>query len=96
MQSPTEALRELEKRGYTENLVLRFDHLEAHNGQDKLKPEDFEIDEIFRFENTSDPDDQSILYAVSGKGIKGTFLESYGPIHEEMSPQMIQRLKQHH
>ncbi len=95
MQNPTDVLRELQGRGYTENLVPRFDHLEAHNGKEKVPPEEFEVDEIFRFENTSDPDDQSILYAISFRGEKGTFLESYGLYHEEMSPQMIRRFSKH-
>lgn len=95
MQSPSEALRELERRGYTESLVPRFDHLELHDGRERLAPHEFEVDEIFRFENTSDPDDQAILYAISARGVKGTFLESYGLYHEEMSPAMIDRLGRH-
>lgn len=95
MINPTEALRELERKGYTENLVPRFDHLELHSGQERLSPDQFEVDGIIRFENTSDPDDQSILYAISFGDRKGTFLESYGLYHEEMSRPMIEKFKHH-
>jgi hypothetical protein len=97
MGSPTEAIKELEKRGYTENFMPRFDHLEANSGQDKISPEEFEVDEILRFENTSDPDDQSILYAISSPshGLKGTYLESYGPNQNDYSPAMLDRLSRH-
>jgi hypothetical protein len=50
-----------------------------------------------RFENTSDPNDQSILYAISSPkhGIKGLFLESYGIYTEEVSRSMIEKFKNH-
>lgn len=95
MQNSTETLRELARQGYTENLVPRYDHLEAHGGKDRLGLDDFQVDQIFRFENTSDPDDQSILYAISFGDKKGTFLESYGLYHEDMSPQLIRKLMRH-
>lgn len=97
MLSPLEALRELERQGYDQNFVPCFDHLEAHDGREKLFPDEFEVDGIIRFENTSDPDDQAILYAISSSshGCKGTFLESYGLYHVEFSGTMLERLGHH-
>lgn len=97
MLCPMEALADLEKSGYDQNIVACYDHFEVHSGEEILHPDDFEVDEIIRFENTSDPDDQSILYAISSRshGIKGTFLESYGVYHEDLSTEMIQKLSSH-
>jgi hypothetical protein len=92
MMNPTDALRELERRGYVENLVPRFDHLELHDGRERLGLDEFDVDLIVRFENTSDPDDQAILYAVSFGNRKGTFLESYGLYHEELSERLLRKL----
>lgn len=98
MLSLSEALRLLEKKGYAENLSAKIDHFECRSGQFKLYPQDFCVDGIIRFENTSDPDDQSILYAVSAPahGLKGIYVESYGIHQDELSREMIERLKDHH
>lgn len=97
MQMPAEVMRELEKKGYTKNLSLKFDHFEVDSGHEKIYPDEFEIDEFVRFENTSDPDDQSILYAISSAryGLKGLFLESYGIYTEETSRSMIEKFRHH-
>lgn len=92
-----DTLRKIQGKGYEENLTSKVDHFEARSGEIKLYPVDFKVDEIVRFENTSDPDDQAILYAVSSdsKGIKGVFVESFGLYNDELSPEMNERLKQH-
>lgn len=90
-----EGLERLEKEGYTENLIGAYDHFECHSGEVKLFPVDFKVDCVMRFENTSDPDDQSILYAISSNDgkTKGAYVESYGLYHDELSPEMIERFK---
>lgn len=95
MQSLTESLRRYEDQGYTENFTLRFDHLECQDGRLKIYPPDFILDEIERFENTSDPDDQTILYVISipKHGLKGLSMESYGSYHEDMSDAMLEHIK---
>ncbi len=95
MINMADAIRTLEKRGYTENLVPKFDHLTCQNGQIALYPKEFFIDEILRFEVASDPDDNSILYAITcrDKNIKGIYVESYGVYHEELSEAMLERIK---
>lgn len=97
MVMPTEAMKALEKKGYVKNLVLKFDHFEVDSGHEKIYPDEFEVDQVVRFENTSDPDDQSILYAISSDphGLKGLYLESYGLYTEDLSRSMIEKLKAH-
>lgn len=97
MESVSEALAYYEKRGYDKNIVPRFDHFEVNSGAEKLFPQDFVVDEVFRFENASDPDDQAIVYAISSPShhLKGVFMESYGIYQEELSREMLERLKKH-
>ncbi len=97
MPMPTEAMKHLHQRGYDKNLVLKFDHFEIDSGQEKIYPNEFTVDEAVRFENASDPDDQSILYAISSgsHNIKGLYLESYGLYHEDVSRAMMEKLKHH-
>lgn len=95
MMSLTDAIRHLTALGYTENLGAAFDHLSAQSGAIKLYPHEIIIDDIFRFENSSDPDDQSILYAIDApsRGIKGLYVDSYGFYHDELSHKLLERIK---
>ena len=94
----TDTIRDFEKKGYSENLVSHYDHFSCQSEAVQLYPADMRIDQIIRFENTSDPDDQSILYAVSSKvnPLKGLYVESYGLYHEDLSKTMIDWIKSHH
>lgn len=93
-----EALAHFERLGYDKNIVPRFDHFEIRDGKEKLFPRDFVVDDFFRFDNSSDPDDQAIVYAISSPThrIKGVFMEGYGLYQEEFSKEMIDQLKLHY
>lgn len=92
-----DTIRKFEERGYTENLVARHDHFEARSGEIRLNPEDFTVDQLVRFENASDPDDQSVLYLVSAPSlkVKGLYVETYGAQQEALSRSMMEKLKEH-
>lgn len=66
----TEAIRDLQKVGYSEdfNLIKNPD------------PNEYEIDETFRFDVMTDPGDQSILFAMHSKktGAKGILVNGFG------------------
>jgi hypothetical protein len=94
----SEAIHDLENQGYTENLTLKVDHFESNSGENKIYTQDFDVDKVIRFENTSDPDDQAILYAIrsDNKGLKGLYVEGYGINQDEQSKEIIEKFKQHH
>ena len=95
MRSLTDAILDLQKKGYVENLVPCYDHLTCQSGAIRMYPREFFIDEMMRFENSSDPGDQSILYAITcdSRNLKGLYIESYGTYHDELSEGMIERIK---
>jgi hypothetical protein len=89
------ALDGLRDRGYTLDLNLRDDHLhcEAHNLQ--LHPEDFHIDEVYRFEGDTDPADEAVVYAIASEkhAVRGVFVDGYGPSAQPVSTAMLAKLK---
>lgn len=95
MQQPAEAMKALEARGYRASFGSRYDCLVTEGCS--YGPEEFEVEESFRFENTSDPNDQSMLYAIHcpKTGLKGTLLESYGLYSPDHSGAMLERLGHH-
>lgn len=66
----SQAINELKEKGYVEDFNLIKDP----------NPNDFEIDETFRFDVLTDPSDQSILYAMHNKrtGTKGILVNGFG------------------
>lgn len=92
-----DALADLQKRGYTSDFNLKYDHLECPRTRMQLKPEDFKVDEYYRFEGMSAPEDNSVVYAISGKdGTKGTLVDAYGMYADSLTREMILRLKVDH
>lgn len=90
----SEALDNLKERGYTENFNLQSDCLECSALSLRLHPEDFIIDEYHRFEGDSNPDDNSVVYAISSNdGVKGVLVDAYGMYSENMTPAMARKLQ---
>jgi hypothetical protein len=92
-----EALNDLLERGYSNDFSILADDecLICNQTSQQLSPEEFEIDEIYRFEGMTDPGDEMILYAISSKNqkIKGTVLNAYGMYSNSDTSKIVKRLK---
>lgn len=55
----------LDNLGYDLDFNIKDKFLVCNDLSDQLSPEDFQIDRVYRFEGATDPEDQSILYAIS-------------------------------
>lgn len=86
-------------RGYTADFLIPEDKnclICVHNNQE-LAPEEFEIDEIYRFEGMTDPEDSSIVFAISSKdnSIKGLVINGYGATFSSKNAQLVEHLMRH-
>lgn len=90
----TEAITALRAQGYTEDFNLQAHCLECRLGEIQLFPHEFEIDKVFRFYGASDPDDESILYAISSGAfdLKGLLVNGYGASSDSVTQEMVQKL----
>ena len=90
-----EAINALRNQNYVEDFNLKQNCLECRNGEFKVFANEFEIDKFFRFEGDSNPDDSSILYAISSDkhGLKGLLVNAYGVYSEEITDEMLEKLK---
>ncbi len=93
----TEAMAWLHEQGYTYDFNLDEDCLTYDGGQKKLSPEDFVIDEVFRFEGMTDPGDEHVVYAIASEthGVKGVLMNAFGPYADSLSADMIKKLSTH-
>jgi hypothetical protein len=89
----SEAMQDLKKRGYVNDFNLHPEWIECAPLKLKLAPVQFHVDEVHRFEGMTNPDDSSILFAISSSdGVKGLLVDAYGPYADSLSPLMIQKL----
>lgn len=87
----SQAIDGLKERGYTLDFNLKTNSLECQ-GQ-KFNPNDFEITEFHRFEGSSDPGDEAIVYAIESRnGLKGVLVNAFGVYSEPLSDEMMRKL----
>ena len=91
----TKAIEDLKTKGYIENFVPNYDHFVYVDEKIELYPHDIFFDDVIRFEDLTAPEGQAILYAnlSPNKNVKGIYIESYGPYHDNFSSSMIERMK---
>jgi hypothetical protein len=95
----SEAINDLIKRGYTIDFSIHpeQDCLVCKATTDPLSPEEFEIDETYRFEGNTDPGDEMIVFAISSKKykMKGVVVNGYGMYSDSRISKIVERLKKH-
>lgn len=91
----SETINGLIKLGYTHDFNIQDECLVCHRTNVTLSPDDFQIDKVYRFEGASDPEYQSVLYAISSSkfNIKGTLVNGYGISSDEKSSKLIEKLR---
>ena len=84
MKPGLQTLEELKAKGYKD--VVDFS---------KVSPSDFQIDETFRFEGVSDPDDSEIIYAISSikHSLKSVLINGYGIYADPKKAKIISQMK---
>jgi len=93
-ESLVDALTDVKSRGYKEDFNIETDCIYCGVLDLRLYPAEFQIDEVHRFEENSNPDDNSVLYAISSSAdVKGTLIDGYGPYADSMSFEMAQKLQ---
>jgi hypothetical protein len=92
-----EALNDLRIRGFSEDFHLCAEYLTCNGVEAKLYPDEFHVEEYYRFEGMSDPDESCFVYAiVSREGLKGALVDAYGTYAQSLSPEMIRKLRLSH
>ena len=90
----TEAMKGLAERGYNLDFTVQPDCIFCDEKGMKLKAEEFEVDEVYRFEGDSDPGDENVVYAISShdNSVKGIVVHAFGVYAEEASIDLLKKL----
>jgi hypothetical protein len=79
MKSLATCLNKVVHDGYTENFKVTESGLQSIEHDKTYSPAEVEVINFFRFEGTSNPDDEAVLYVIkTSDGIKGTLTDAYG------------------
>jgi hypothetical protein len=85
------------KKGYTENFMVQEDGLYAPTTNIHYLPNEVKIDNFYRFEGASDPQDNAILYFLeTHDGILGTLVDSYGATADGLVTGFIKEVEEIH
>ena len=98
-ETVSEAVNDLYKRGYVTDFKIHTEQecLVWNKTSTQLSPDEFEIDETYRFEGETDPGDEMIVFAISSKkhNIKGVVINAYGVYSDSSTSKIVERLKKH-
>ena len=91
----SEAINDLTKRGYTFNFNIKNNLIESVENKINLQPDEFEIDEVHRFQEMSDVGDENILYAISSQknNMKGLLVNAFGIYADTASAELAAKLE---
>ena len=93
-ETVVEALAALKAKGYTMDFTIDFDKITCRENNLILKPDDFEIQEFYRFEGDTNPSDEDIVFAIESKDgkVKGCLTSAYGTYADGISADLIKKL----
>ena len=76
-------------------MKLRDNYLEEEERNLMLYPEHFKVVESYRFEGMSDPEDNSVVYAIESLDgtFKGVLVSGYGAYADGASMELIRKLE---
>jgi hypothetical protein len=90
MDTLLDMIQLLNKRGYTEdfNQPSMLEEMQQH-------VTNFKIDEVYRYEGMTDPEDEAIVYAISStsNNRKGILINGFGIYADEKINTIISKLK---
>ena len=94
MESMTTAVRRLREAGYDSDFeALPDGRLRCSSCDSACDPDEVDIEEVVRFEGTSDPGDSSILVALRCEtGHAGLFTSAYGADASPEAARFLRRL----
>jgi len=81
------------EEGYEHDFNLLDEQIEIKSQKETYKTNEFDVDKVLRFEGMSNPDDNSILYAITThNGKKGLLVDGYGISSGQVSQAMMDKL----
>lgn len=94
MTTLSEITNLLGEKGYTVDFNLKNTCIECNHNHLEIFPGEFIVDRHYRFEGSSDPADEAIVFAISSSkyNLKGVLINGYGISSDSVTNEMIKAL----
>jgi len=94
METLSQAVERLTAAGYRDDFRAEGGGLRAVGTGCIHDPEALVIEEVLRFEGSSDPQDEATLFALhcTTHDVRGTYVVAYGPTTDTLDAEMVRRL----
>lgn len=95
-RSVAEAVDALTRRGYASDFRATPEATLRESGSGEcFAPEALEVEGLYRFEGVSDPDDQTIVFALRSADdrVRGTYTVPFGPVMGAHDAEVVRRLR---
>jgi hypothetical protein len=95
MKTLVSTINHLVQKGYTDDYKVNEKGLKSLKSGRIYQPADVKVADFHRFEGTSDPADESILYAIeTNDGTKGTLVDAFGPASDTLITSFMQKVEE--
>ena len=95
MTTMVTSLNSFVQKGYTEDYKATSSGLKALKTGKFYLPQEVVVVDFQRFEGTSDPGDESILYVIeTNDGGKGTLVDAFGPASDTQVTSFMQQVEE--
>lgn len=94
MKSLSTCLNKVISDGYTEDFKVTDRGMEGLHNKEVYQSERVQIVNFFRFEGTSNPDDEAVLYVIeTDDGTKGTLIDAYNIYSDPLVGEFIKNVE---
>ncbi|EPG72457.1 hypothetical protein LEP1GSC058_0255 [Leptospira fainei serovar Hurstbridge str. BUT 6] len=89
----SDAIAGLKTEGYSEDFNLLW-NMHRKDSEIFNSPQNFKVDKFYRFEGSTDPADEAIVYAISSSksSHRGILVDGYGISSDEGTGDLVARL----
>jgi|SRR4030095_596173 hypothetical protein len=93
MKTITEIIETLKKQGYNYDFLVENGEVINRETGERFFPDDLIIESTQRYEGDSNPDDSTVVYAITAKsGTRGILVDSYGAYADPKIAALISRI----
>lgn len=97
MKSLATCLNKVIHDGYTESFKVTEAGLQGIEHEKTYSPDQVEVINFFRFEGTSNPDDEAVLYVIeTTDGTRGTLTDAYGVYTDPVISEFMKNVEHIH
>ncbi len=95
MKTMVSCCQKLDELGFNTQFKANHAGLQSLTTERVYEPREVKIVNFYRFEGASDPEDNSILYAIETcEGEKGTISDAYGAFGDPLITDFVQRVEE--